>query len=72
MASPDGVSLVSLGTPVRLPLLLGRVSPLAAGGLRKVVGLQATVVAWCVWCLLNDDGHVPFDILLWPLPRPKS
>lgn len=42
------------------------------GYLQKVVGLQATVVAQRVWCLLNDDVHVPFDISLWPLPKPKS
>lgn len=42
---PGGVSSFSLGTPVILPLPLGGVAALAAGGLLKVVGLRATAAA---------------------------
>ena len=43
--SPGSVSSLSLGTPVILPLALGRVATLATSRLLKVVGLGATAAA---------------------------
>ena len=43
--SPGSVSSLSLGTPVILPLALGRVTTFATSRLLKVVGLGATAAA---------------------------
>lgn len=66
-ASPSGIASFSLGTPVILLLVLGRVATLAAGGLLQVVDLGASAATQHMHLLQRfPNYHVPFIIFpLW-------